>query len=101
MTWTIDRVEEGSTLIAGAFYTVIADQDGEVVALIPRAHAGAVDEKSDARAVVIAAAPELLEALRAIVKDGDCPLLSLVEQAEAAIAKAEGRDGRRMVKRTS
>jgi hypothetical protein len=65
---------------------------------------GESDTERMANARLIAAAPELLEALKGTVAElermhehylkacrGGCPTLACVEYAEAAIAKAEGR----------
>lgn len=52
------------------------------------------DPERDARAHLIAAAPELLESLKVLVFQSTMeggPMLSVIEAANAAIAKAEGK----------
>lgn len=51
---------------------------------------GTQDEKSEANARLIAAAPELLEALKVLVANGGIGSEDMFDDAREAIAKAEG-----------
>ncbi|HLE57237.1 MAG TPA: hypothetical protein VJB15_09150 [Rhodothermia bacterium] len=79
----------------------VKDKDGRIVAHVVRSakHGGITHDERDANASLIAAAPELLEALKAIV-DGHKTIghgerfsapYELLEKASAAIDKAEGK----------
>jgi hypothetical protein len=81
-------------MIVGNLHKGERGTEGDVVCLMK----GYVDYKNqDANARLIAAAPELLETLRFIVAaTGTEPGMAIykahIQQAEAAIAKAEGRE---------
>jgi hypothetical protein len=89
---TIDGVPRRKHLMVGAGY-----DGGLAVALMRTDHAGATSETLEANARLIAAAPELLAALRYIVigdedhEDLDVSLdVSARRKADAALAKAIG-----------
>lgn len=56
-------------------------------------YSGAYDslEEANATEALIAAAPDLLEALKTIIEDRPRDVVAAIQAAEAAIAKAEGR----------
>jgi hypothetical protein len=106
---SIERIEQARAALRGepAIGTPVEDviaaidqMEPYTVAFVPidRAPFPLVDPKADAR--LIAAAPDLLAVLRAIVNsdataavpcDGPgCPFCTLIEQARAALAKVEG-----------
>lgn len=82
--WTVYRGAQGQISI---------DQDGEKgkadIAIIPKG-ANGLGEANDSNARLIAAAPEMLEALRLIARN-DIGAWDPREIARAAIAKAEGK----------
>lgn len=70
----------------------VVDEDGTLVVSVPRPKGAGASSRRDARARLIAAAPELLEALKALdlsygrAQDGD-----VQDKIDAAISKAEGK----------
>lgn len=85
--WEIERYSDGLIQIVGNVRAV-SDHEEHVTTVVE-----AVTRGDEANARLIAAAPELLEALRACVSRitdevADAEFLDEVEQARAAIAKA-------------
>ena len=66
---------------------VEAEDGGMVADLVERED----DAETRANAILISAAPELLEALKRIVKEATGHTLAALDEAQAAIAKAEGK----------
>lgn len=78
-------------LLPGVAEHEIKSQDGDYIAYVVGHSWGAISsEQGDANARLIAAAPDLLEELRAIERFNTPLPCGLLEQARAAIAKAEG-----------
>lgn len=91
--WTVDRAWH----IDKGFLRIIRDPRLERVAMIPDVERELEEALGDAH--LIAAAPDLLDALRSIVEhsqefggleDAETMLVRIAEKARAAIAKAEG-----------
>ena len=88
--WTVQKSEDcmGRKLDDMVRWVVTADENDLWISTGPtwdQEH----DEESEANARLIAAAPELLEALRGVVRVADCNTMEFLA-AHAAIAKATG-----------
>lgn len=87
---TVVSAEWAAAILKGKHFT-----GGAVIADCQGARSGYLDDEAEANARLIAAAPELLEALTKIrqVADGfkvDVPWGKIIEMADAALRKARG-----------
>jgi hypothetical protein len=84
--WSLCKHEKDRT--APEFYAVV-EQEGCIVA--EAHHAGLEWEEYEANALLLAAAPDLLQALKHIMNNAPAPVGGAKLMAERAIAKAEGK----------
>ncbi len=87
---------KGEWKVAGAFGTTIVSETGEFIATTTSIFAEPRERpKDEANAHLIAAAPEMYEALRTALadleEDVQAPLLDSVKLAKRALAKVEGK----------